>query len=82
MTVMHGRWPKTGTVLHETQGSRASRRLHLLTDTTNGVGFIERFDHLAARSVGGDVSPSVRGLAPELLVESGCVDVSHLSNEE
>ncbi|WP_213909198.1 hypothetical protein [Stutzerimonas nitrititolerans] len=73
---------KTGTVLHETQGSRASRRLHLLTDTTNGVGFIERFDHLAARSVGGDVSPSVRGLAPELLVESGCVDVSHLSNEE
>jgi len=73
---------KTDTVLHETQDSRASRRLHLLTDTTNGVWFIERFDHLAARSAGGDVSPSVRGLAPELLVESGCVDVSHLSNEE
>jgi len=73
---------ETGTVLHETQGSRASRRLHLLTDTTDGVGFIGRFDHLTARSAGGKVSPYVRGLAPELLVEPDCVAVSHLSNEE
>lgn len=82
MTVMHGRRPEAGTALHETQGSRASRRLHLLTDTTNGVGFIERFDNLAARSTDDNGRLSVRGLAPELLVESDCVAVSHLSNEE